>query len=328
MDKETAQGSIKELNSELIKLTPTAIISLFEIDFTDIAIDLGVNLFSTGTVFRFHNTKSLLSTTITWRGLRYVGAPIQAEGFELSYSGSPPTPTISITSSEEGIPAIAQIKDSIRSIGDLIGAKVTRYRTMAKFLLEKDETVEFPPDIYFVSRKSKENKFILEYELASILDIDDIVLPRRIVSIKRCPFRYRGIGCFYDCKKNLKNDADFYASEECSPNDWKEDTQLVKPVATINDVLITDVISDVTLKPRDAYDLNAQYSRGDYFYINKDNVNYYYVVLKSALGVPPPNDEYYIPDQCSKSVFGCSLRWGNSESIPFGGFPSVKSRYE
>ena len=77
------------------------------------------------------------------------------------------------------------VKYEIRKIGDIVGAKVTRKRTFAKYLdpsnwgnteaqlgkesntlpngFEPDPFAYLPSDIYFIERKQTENKTIITY---------------------------------------------------------------------------------------------------------------------------------------------------------------------
>ena len=211
MDKSQAKISIKNLQTEAASLNPSVLIDLFEIDISIPAQEIGLNLSDEDAIFRFHNQIKLLNTSITWNQKEYIAAPIFTEGFEKSSDGALPTPRISITVSEAGIPLLALLKDKVKVIGDLVGCKLTRYRTFAAFLsninfnvenkpflLNTDEYAEFPPEIWFFNRKTRENKLILEYELRSVLDVEGIKLPRRQMIAKRCNFTYRGEGCLYE----------------------------------------------------------------------------------------------------------------------------------
>ena len=42
------------------------------------------------------------------------------------------------------------------------------------------------------------------------------------------------------------------------------------------------------------------------------------------MDMPPPNGQYWIADQCSKSVKGCKTRFGEN-ALPFGGFYGVSN---
>ncbi|NBP58707.1 hypothetical protein EBU71_19630, partial [bacterium] len=104
------------------------------------------------------------------------------------------------------------LRMQINDIGDLAGAKFTRIRTFLKYLngsnfpngvnpFSKNDLiyeVELPKDIYFIDRKSQEDKQIVEYTLASILDVENLKLPSRTILGTQCPFKYRGEGCCYE----------------------------------------------------------------------------------------------------------------------------------
>ena len=72
---------------------------------------------------------------------------------------------------------------------DLTGAKVTRIRTMAKFLdavnfsgnsnSTADPTAEFKREIYIVDRKATETRDIVELELAQVWDLAGVRVPKR-----------------------------------------------------------------------------------------------------------------------------------------------------
>jgi lambda family phage minor tail protein L len=155
IDNTRAESSIKSLNFELTNLTPSALITLFEIDISKLVksknttlaaeqqelnaqfkqnnitkrIDLNDN------ILRFHNNVNIFNSYIVWQGKVYHPAPIAAEGFEATTKGTLPQPTLSISSqSENGIDQLALLKHEIRKFGDIIGSTVTRRRTFAKYL--------------------------------------------------------------------------------------------------------------------------------------------------------------------------------------------------
>ena len=241
--KAKSQSSIKALSSEISNLSPSSVVTLFEIDVTEIMeanniSNLGVESDEYGfkgdlqkNILRFHNNINIFNSYIKWQGNTYYPAPIQAEGFEVSTRGALPTPEITIaTQSEEGQNLMGLLRYQIRKFGDIIGAKVTRIKTFAKFLdvenfikvdsegnvkesfltnmasenlleipqgFEPDPYAELPRDIYYVERKVSENKAMLKYQLASSLDLEGITLPKRVIFADRCMFQYRGPGCWY-----------------------------------------------------------------------------------------------------------------------------------
>lgn len=179
------------LTTEIQKLAPSAIIELFELDCTSLG----------GEVLRFHAGTNQLSGNIVWQGNTYVRYPIQVSGFEYTGQGQIPRPKLLVSN------ILSAITTLTLAYGDLIGAKLTRKRTLAKFLdaenftggvnPNEDTTAEFENDIYFVDRKSNEDRDIVEFELASSMDLVGVKLPRRQIIQNLCQWRYRGSECGY-----------------------------------------------------------------------------------------------------------------------------------
>ena len=247
-DKEQAKKSIKSLMYEATSLSPSSLIHLFEFDLTSVVKSIGSSLVDDGedigiafggadddvesaNILRFHNNVKAINSYIFWQGKTYFPAPIQAEGFDISSRGTLPTPVLRITAQkEEEIEALSILRRAVHKYGDIIGAKVTRIRTFAKYLdaknfsdisqkvdstqgvysspfpdeYEPDPYAEFPRDVFYIERKSNENKVNLEYELSALIDVEGIKLPRRVVLAQKCSFTYRGCGCFYEQKESTK----------------------------------------------------------------------------------------------------------------------------
>jgi phage-related protein len=55
----------------------------------------------------------------------------------------------------------------------------------------------FPDDIFYITRKTSENKVVIEFELGSSLDLQGVMLPRRQVIAGTCPFIFRSESCGY-----------------------------------------------------------------------------------------------------------------------------------
>lgn len=177
--------------TEIQKLAPSAIVVLYEVDATNIG----------GEVYRFHDGKNGVITDIVWQGNTYQAFPIEATGFEWNGKGQLPRPKLTISNVLGTVSALVKLYD------DLAGCKVTRIRTLAKFLdavnfpsgtnPTADPTAEFARDIYFIDRKANENREIVEFELAAALDLAGVGLPRRQVVQNYCPWAYRGSECGY-----------------------------------------------------------------------------------------------------------------------------------
>jgi lambda family phage minor tail protein L len=346
MDKITAQSEIKELYAEAFSLSSSALITLFEIDVSQIGLSAGaisqteVNA-ETSTIFRFHNNTKINSTSIIWQGKEYIAAPVNAEGFEITSKGVLPTPKLSINVSNEAVSVFAEFRQRIREIGDLTGAKVTRIRTYARFLDAENFTDgnhpkdfspnprrEFPRDVFYIDRKSNENKYLLEFELASLLDVQGQKLPGRLVVSNTCPFIYRGDGCFYEynSRRNIEEHGAVGESNLLTS---------APAVANQFDELISPLLSGITIVDKGAYDQYQTYNSGDATYLTFNHVNYYYVANGVDVTVSPPNANYWIPDMCSHKPRGCEIRYALGGTavgtplgnLPYGGFLAV-SRFK
>ena len=189
MSKSQAKTSSRNLINEASKLEPSSLIQLFEIDISEILIGdklektlkdnefFNVNIPSNN-IFRFHNNVVLTNNNIIFQGNTYVAMPIEANGYEINSKGQAATPKLGLAVKDDGVPEFRQLKSLMRDLEDLIGAKVTRIRTFAKFLdaenwtdttdkkiiaqSEPDPYAFFAPDIYFVDRKSNETSTLLE----------------------------------------------------------------------------------------------------------------------------------------------------------------------
>lgn len=333
MDKITAQSATKKLNTEIFSLSPSTLVTLFEIDITDILFDTGYisvadKLNNPNSVFRFHNTIKFIETSIFWNNQEYFPMPINAEGFETSGGGVSPTPTLTLTVNDEGISALGQLKSQILRMGDLVGAKVTRIRTFAKYLDAKnyftqtieestpDPNVEFGRDIYYIERKALENKFTIQYELSSIWDLEGIKLPRRMVISNKCSWRYRGEGCLYEASSRRNNSE--HGATATLPT-------VAPAVANELDEDLTKVVGVSAIIDKGLWELGKTYTKGDSVFIKKGNINYYYVAKQDNPPIGPPNLLYWANDTCSQLLNGCKKRWNNIGNgyLPFGGFPSV-----
>lgn len=321
-----AQASAKNVVYQITSLSPSSLITLFEIDATSLAADMGV-IDNDAKLFRFHNNISLINTNIKWNGEWYIAAPISAEGFDLNAKGTLPTPRLGISVNPDGVSLIGTLKDRIRVIGDLVGAKVTRIRTFAAYIDREnflddlpdgfvpDPNSELPRDIYYIDRKSMETKMSIEWELASVLDVEGIQLPLRRVIARCCQFSYRGDGCFYEY--NSRRDTTEHGSNSSLP-------QAAPPIATSVNEMITDIISPSKLIDMGAWDSTKDYVIGHSVYITKNNLKYYFVAKVSNKNQQPPDKNFWIADVCSKDIVGCRKRWSSIGHgyLPFGGFLS------
>lgn len=194
--------TVQEITSEIQKLAPSSIIELFEIDASAVGGDL--------TPIRFHAGTNELRQNIVFDGNTYVRYPMVIQGFEIQAGGQLPRPKLAVSN------LFGTITTILLNTSDLIGAKVTRRRTLLKYLdavnfesglnPTADPSAEFTPDIFYIDRKTLETRDVVEFELASVVDLEGVVLPRRQVIQNVCPWRYRSAECSYAGTSYFKAD--------------------------------------------------------------------------------------------------------------------------
>lgn len=106
------------IRSEIQKLAPSALIDLFELDATP----------KGGPIMYFHAGTNELGGNVVWQGKEYVRFPIEATGFEKNTQGTLPRPVVRVSNLNGLFAAEARKYDYF------LGCKVTRRRTMARFL--------------------------------------------------------------------------------------------------------------------------------------------------------------------------------------------------
>jgi len=199
IDGTTVDGTvtwtgISAVYEDLSVLEPNAIIELFQ-------LHLDATLHGTGDIFYFHNgVNAAVTGNVVWNGQSYVRLPLEATGFDYSSSGSLPRPKLAVSNIGSSITALLLQVNLITAGNDLGGAKVVRIRTLKKYLdgeAGADPHAKFPDEIWYVDRKSNENRAVVEFELASKFDLVGVMLPRRQVIANVCQWVYRGGECGY-----------------------------------------------------------------------------------------------------------------------------------
>ena len=216
--------------SALQEIAPGAIIELFE-------LELNTAQHDATDIFRFHAGTNLSNNgEIIWNGNNYLRFPVEADGFEYAGNGQLPRPKIRISNILSTITAL------LLTLPDgLEGAKFTRIRTLGRYLdaenfpatdtfltedgfsllyedgssiyLESlnptaDPTAEFPREIYYVDRKTIENREVVEFELAAAFDLAGVSAPKRQCIANICQWIYKSTECGYSgalptCVKTL-----------------------------------------------------------------------------------------------------------------------------
>lgn len=367
INKEQTQKTNKSLSSELMSLNPSTLLTFFELDISTVekitqsSTQGAIPASSEEKIIRFHNNKEFPRKNIIWQGKEFYPAPIQAEGFDISSRGVLPTPKLHmiVDSREDHIESLSSIRKISREYGDIIGSKITRIRTFLKYIdkenfyrvgsdvnpglnpglktgdvilpndFEPDPYAELPRDIFYVERKTNESPTEISFELSSLIDVEGIKLPRRVITSTKCSFKYRGCGCFYESEKNKGN-----LLKRCE----SENVTLLKKAPAISNNQDEIIESLIGARVRDTawkyekWNGNKQgkYEAGQVTYINRNDINYYYVLKKSLGQKPPapPNEEYWIADSCSKNLIGCRQRWGYQSKADFSGSDFTKGELQ
>jgi lambda family phage minor tail protein L len=346
----------QSLNTEISSLTPSTQVILYEIDLSEIAPTMinynynGQQPINNG-IFRVYNDYNVFNIvnnpygTIKWQNNFYYPFPIFAEGFEYSSAGTLPTPKISISNlspDNSSNSFYRYIRMQMQSLGDIVGAKFTRIKTFLKYLDGANFSgrynpynpntglyeVELPRDIYYIDRKTLESNNVIEYQLNTILDIENLTLPARTIYAKKCPFQYRGEGCIYEYDSRLTYlHSGIYANTVNSPISV-QGLLRAPPVATDNDQLfvggvfatgVAGTSTDTaifrltgTLGNSGAWSETANYVSGDFVFLQNRGLKFYYVCINNNTADQfnaPPNTTYWTSDSCSKSLSACRLRW-------------------
>lgn len=172
--------------SDLLSLTPGAIVELFELELENETL-------------RFHAGTNELSQAVVWRGNTYHPLPVQADGFSMTTGGQIPRPRLRVANID-GV-----ISQALKNT-DLVGHKVIRRRTMARYLDDvnfesgnpsADPEAEMTPDVFYIDRKSSETKMVVEFELAASMDVGALQLPKRQIIQNSCTWKYRSPECGY-----------------------------------------------------------------------------------------------------------------------------------
>jgi len=210
-------------HAALQEAAPGAIIELFE-------LQLNTEQHGTNDLLRFYaGVNGKIDGNITWNGNEYLAFPLEADGFEYNGNGQLPRPKIRVSNIFSTISALL-----LSLPGGLEGAKVTRIRTLARYLDAvnfpgnvnpfgtPDPTAEFPREIYYIDRKVIETRDVVEFELAASFDLAGVRAPRRQCIANICQWVYKSTECSYTgplptCAKTLDDCKNHFAENDELP---------------------------------------------------------------------------------------------------------------
>lgn len=290
----------RKTNSESQSLTPTALLTLVELDMSPI----GVN-----TQLFFTDMTTSLYKPIVWQGETFTPFPLQVKELGYDGQGSLVRPKLTV-SNINGF-----VSNLLLQNQDLVGATVSIIRVFARFIdavnwpngvspYTPDPNAGYAPEVFFINRKTEENQAQVSWELSSSFELDSRKLPSRVMLAQFCSWRYREIGtCGY----------------------------AGGPVADVNGNLFTGPPYNISVfTNRGAWSVANTYNQGDYFTIYSPQqsllgVPLVYLCLSNGVSAPNNNplvagNTNFVQDACQKVLNACRSRFGWPATLPFGGF--------
>jgi lambda family phage minor tail protein L len=146
------------IQAEINKLqNPAAYVELFKLDCSVIG----------GSIYYFTNQQSTTGGSISFGGQAYTPIPIIGTGFDTTTSGTLPKPSLSIGNVNRTLLA------AVDSLGDLVGAKLTRMRTYDKFLdggTAANSSAYIGPEVWIVEQKTQHDRNVIQWSLTTQID--------------------------------------------------------------------------------------------------------------------------------------------------------------
>lgn len=163
------------INKEAIKPSTPPLVELFYLD-TRMCGPQGLEYYFTPMTEYIGPHTGQPEDYIRFGGVVYTPFPIVTKGWEYSFDGAPPKPTLMISNATKFLQA------AVIQMGDLVGAKLIRTRTFMNFLdgqPDADIGQYFPRDIYYIDQKTMHNKNVIEWSLLSSVERGGVMLPLR-----------------------------------------------------------------------------------------------------------------------------------------------------
>jgi lambda family phage minor tail protein L len=288
---------------EAYSFAPSSLIELFKVD--------GINI-GLPTIYYFCNGTNTNFQPIIYAGINYIPFPVAMDGAEIDGKNSLPRPKLTLSNINGFVSSL------LLENNQLVGALVTRTRVFARFLdasnfsmlpnwVTPDPSASYEPEVFYVNRKITENQQIVSFELASVLDVQNVKLPRRQILANTCQWKFRGTQC-----------------------GWNQEA-----IADAANKRFDTGYGFGLLTGRGLFDIAETYDQGDFvsYYSTIPQFAgipiYYVCTTDGTTGIAPPgNSSRWIADACSKTMSGCKLRYdGNfSESrrvLRTSAFPGV-----
>ena len=326
VDGTVTWAAVSAVSEQLAKLAPSAVIELFQLALVS-GVHYDPNDPPATTTYYFHAGTNELNGNIVWAGTTYTRYPVQAEGFEYAGSGQLPTPRLTVANLD-GLLTLALLDVNAYTPGnDLINAKVTRVRTLKRYLdavnftggtnATADPYAEFPRDIFYISRKTSETRNSISWDLASVFDMQGVRGPKR-QAIALCQWVYKSAECSYVTQPGTLS-ATYSASGTAITItvDYSTWTTLAvgqtinvifSGATTFSGAYLVETLGATTISVTSVTAISP--TTGSCTLTTFVDVNDAATLTASA-------------DKCSKKLSGCEARFGANNPKPFGGFPGV-----
>lgn len=333
-----------KFNSILFDADPSAIICLYKVDLKDKGNYL------------FHAGENGYQEKIVFNSQDYDYFPIKVEGFEMHGDGRLPRPKMTFSNHK------GNVSMKLPYFNDFTNYKVTRIKTFVKYLdgvnfpndknphADPDPDVSFAEDVFYINQKVKEDDNIVEFELVSILELQNANVPARTMYSNNCPWVYRSsIGCGYRGKpisddKNKRFVPSGYNGQMVGQEVYFESSEINGEFAAKDQ---GGVYQD--------WQNTETYNKGDVVRIISFSsdpeltpVSLYVCLNDDTRSNPVLDRKNWVKDDCSKTLCGCRLRFSDDaidaggglrlqenkegsdnfwtegeEGLPFGGFPGI-----
>ena len=279
-------------------------------------------------VFAFTPIQKGLGKKVTWQGIDYFPLPAKTEGFSSRGDNELPRPRMQVSNNN------LVLSKYLKLFNNFIGAKVIRKRTFAKFLddenFESGEnpffdlrtnssaanlTHQLPDEVFYINRRVSETKDFVEFELSTVLEMDNVYIPNRNVYARYCTWIYRGHGCRYSGDPKKTNNSEDFKDSSGAVVVPATDKGLWRSTSIYNagDFVYLQIES-VPLRADEETDFKAPAERLKTFYVcvndnTTGNESY------------PAKSKNWQKDECGKKISDCKFRY--PVDLRFGGFPGT-----
>ncbi len=165
--------------SDVQNLAVGNIVTLYELDLADIG---------SSTILYFTHSIDSDYTPIYFNAREYTPIHMQTSGWQTTGTETFPRPKMVVSN------VLLTFAAYINTFDDLVGAKLTRRRTLEKYLDGKPEAnpnAEFAPDIFKIRSLPQKTKMLVEFELTPYMDYEGIKIPKRQILRDFCRQTYR-----------------------------------------------------------------------------------------------------------------------------------------